>query len=185
MKPFRLLTMALSVLGILFLSSAVWCQVTKLDIAYVSDSPASLPAWIAKEAGLFNNNGLDVQLPPVATAVALMALFSGQLSIIQAAGSVVIESNLKGSGAVYVACGTAILDYILISQPEIKTASQLKGGALGVSSLSGSAIVATHFALRKIGLADPYEVNHLQQKRKREAEEPNLISRAGNIGSYR
>jgi ABC-type nitrate/sulfonate/bicarbonate transport system substrate-binding protein len=35
-----------------------------------------------------------------------------------------------------------------------KTARQLKGGVLGVSTLSGSAMLATQFALRKLGL-DP------------------------------
>jgi len=129
-------------------------QLTKITVSYSADTPAYLPVFIAKETGIFSKNGLDVQLVRIAGAMAVMALIAGESPICQVGGSAVIASNLGGSDAVIVAAGSTATDYVFVSQKEIKTARQLKGGVLGVSTLSGSAIFASYFALRKLGL-DP------------------------------
>ena len=129
-------------------------QSTRIAVSYSADTPAYLPGFVAKETGIFSKNGLDVQLVRIAGAVAVMALIAGESPICQVGGSAVIASNLGGSDAVIVAAGSTVTDYVFVSQKEIKNARQLKGGVLGVSTLSGSAIFASYFALRKLGL-DP------------------------------
>jgi ABC-type nitrate/sulfonate/bicarbonate transport system substrate-binding protein len=47
--------------------SAFWhdpalAQLTKINVGYSAISGDALPAWVAKEAGIFEKNGLDVQL---------------------------------------------------------------------------------------------------------------------------
>ena len=37
-------------------------QTTRLNVGYSAASADQRPAWVAKEAGLFKENGLDVQL---------------------------------------------------------------------------------------------------------------------------
>jgi NitT/TauT family transport system substrate-binding protein len=54
-------------------------QLTKVTTSYVSDSAGVLPLWLAKEAGIFARNGLDVQAVRVHAAVGVMALMSGEL----------------------------------------------------------------------------------------------------------
>ena len=79
--------------------------------------------------------GKPVSLPKTArcelvrtrTTIGVMALLSGELDFIQASGPVVIESTSQGSDLVYIAGGMATLDFIFMSQPEIKTAEMLKG----------------------------------------------------------
>jgi NitT/TauT family transport system substrate-binding protein len=98
---------------------------------------------------------LDVQLVRIAGNVAVMALIAGESPISQVGGPAVVASNLAGSDAVVIASGVVVAtDFVFVSQKDIKSARQLKGGVLGVSTLSGSAMLATHFALRKLGL-DP------------------------------
>ena len=128
-------------------------QLTKITTSYVSDSAGVLPLWIAKEAGLFARNGLEVQAVRVHASVGVMALMSGELQFVQASGPVVVESALRGSNAVYVACGMSTLDFVLLSRPEIKTAEQLKGTTVGLSAFRGANPTATRFALQKLGLA--------------------------------
>jgi NitT/TauT family transport system substrate-binding protein len=123
-------------------------------ISYSADTPANLPVFTAKETGIFSKNGLDVQLVRIAGNVAVMALIAGESPISQVGGPAVVASNLAGSDAVVIASGVVATDFVFVSQKEIKSARQLKGGVLGVSTLSGSAMLATHFALRKLGL-DP------------------------------
>jgi NitT/TauT family transport system substrate-binding protein len=129
-------------------------QPIKLTISYSAETPGQLSAWIAKETGIYNKNGLDVQLIRATGNVAVMALISGEVGIGLMGGASVIASNLSGSDAVIIASGQVITDYVLMTQPKIKTAEQLKGGIVGVASLSGSSISASRFALRKLGL-DP------------------------------
>ena len=128
-------------------------QLTKVTASYVSDSAGVLPLWLGKEAGIFARNGLDVQAVRVHAAVGVMALVSGELQFVLASGPVVIDSALRGSGAVYVAGGMSTLDFVLVTRPEIKTAEQLKGGTVGLSAFRGANPAATRFALQKLGLA--------------------------------
>jgi NitT/TauT family transport system substrate-binding protein len=111
-----------------------------------------LPLWIAKDAGIFARNGLDVQAVRVHAAVGVMALMSGELQFVMASGPVVLDSALRGSGAVYVAGGMSTLDFVLIARPDIKAPEQLKGGTVGLSAFRGANPAATRFALQKLGL---------------------------------
>ena len=111
-----------------------------------------MPLWLAKEAGIFARNGLDVQAVRAHAAVGVMALMSGELQFVLASGPVVVDSALRGSNAVYVAGGMSTLDFVLVTRPEIKTAEQLKGGTVGLSAFRGANPTATRFALQKLGL---------------------------------
>ena len=127
-------------------------QLAKVTTSYVSDSAGVLPLWLAKEAGIFSRNGLDMQAVRVHAAVGVMALMSGELQFVLASGPVVVDSALRGSNAVYVAGGMSTLDFVLVTRPEIKTAEQLKGTTVGLSAFRGANPTATRFALQKLGL---------------------------------
>lgn len=144
--------MCVSLFGLLIFTSPVWAQVAKLTVSYAEGGPPDLPAFIAKETGIFTKNGLDVQLLRTRSTVSVMALISGELGIIQVAGPTVVESNLSGSDVVMIAGGTMTLPYKLMSESRIKTGKQLKGAIVGIASLSGVSIYATRFALKMLGL---------------------------------
>jgi NitT/TauT family transport system substrate-binding protein len=127
-------------------------QLTKVTTSYVSDSAAVLPLWLGKETGIFARNGLDMQPVRVHAAVGVMALLSGELQFVMAAGPVVVDSALRGSNIVFVAGGMSTLDFVLITRREIKSPEQLKGGTVGLSAFRGANPAATHFALQKLGL---------------------------------
>lgn len=127
-------------------------QLTKITTSYVSDSAGVLPLWLAKEAGIFARNGLDVQAVRAHASVGVMALMSGELQFVLASGPVVVDSALRGSNVVYIAGGMSTLDFVLVTRPEIKTAEQLKGGTVGLSAFRGANPTATRFALQKLGL---------------------------------
>jgi ABC-type nitrate/sulfonate/bicarbonate transport system substrate-binding protein len=117
---------------------------------------ASLLIWALTGSlvltGIFAKNGLDAELVRTRTTIGVMALLSGELDFIQASGPVVVESNLRGTDLVYVAGGMATLDFIFMSQPEIKSAEMLRGGIVGLASIRGASLVASEFALEKLGL---------------------------------
>jgi NitT/TauT family transport system substrate-binding protein len=109
-------------------------QQTRLVVGYSAISGDALPAWVAKESGIFAKNGLDVQLVFfTGGTTAVMALVSGDTPIAQLAGPAVINSVLAGSDCAIIAGGVTSLNYYLMGRPEIKTPEQLKGGSVAIS----------------------------------------------------
>jgi ABC-type nitrate/sulfonate/bicarbonate transport system substrate-binding protein len=137
--------------GLLLPLSMAGGQTLRVTVSYTGVGPTQLPVWVAKETGIFNRNGLDVQLIRAQAATSVMALLSGELNLIQGAAPAVVQSNLRGFGTVYVAAGYVGFEYWLMSQRDIKSAEQLKGGLLGVSGLTGASATATQLVLRKLG----------------------------------
>jgi ABC-type nitrate/sulfonate/bicarbonate transport system substrate-binding protein len=90
----------LTVCYLLIVPSAARSQSTRITVSYSSDTPANLPAFVAKEVGFFSKNGLDAQLVRIAGTVAVMALIADESPISQVGGSAVIASNLGGSDVV-------------------------------------------------------------------------------------
>ena len=144
--------LALSIVLLMAFCSSAGSQPARLNVSYSSESPGSLPVWIAKESGLYARNGLDVQLLRVTGNVAVMALVSGEVNVGLMGGSAAIASNLGGSDAVMVAAGQVSTDYSLVANSKVKTAQELKGGIVGVASIVGSSMTATLYALQKLGL---------------------------------
>ena len=153
--------------GILALTlSALWlspASAQKLSVGYSAVSGDQLPAWVAKETGIFQKNGLDVQLVFfTGGTTAVMALISGDTPFSQNAGSAVVNSVLAGSDAVVIAGGVTSLNYYLMSKPEIKTAEQLKGGTVAISRFGSSSDFIARYALQRIGLTPGKDVNLVQ-----------------------
>jgi hypothetical protein len=147
------------------LAASPSAQTVKLTVSYTGVGPVNLPVVLAKEAGLFAKNGLDVTVIRAQAAVSTMALIAGEVAFIQAAAPAVLQSNLGGSGAVYVAGGYTGLDYWLVGHPSIKSAEQLKGAIIGAAGLSGGSFTATQLAVRKLGLNPTKDGLHCGRRR--------------------
>jgi NitT/TauT family transport system substrate-binding protein len=94
-KPIQFYFLA-TVLSVL-LSSSASAQLAKLNGGYSAISGEQLPAWIAKETGIFKKNGLDVQLIYfTGGTTAVQALVSGDVPVSQVAGPAVVNSALGG-----------------------------------------------------------------------------------------
>lgn len=138
-------------------------QLTKLNVGYSAISGDALPAWLAKDAGIFEKNGLDVQ-PVFFTGgtTAIMALVSADTPIAQLAGPAVVNSVMAGSDATIVAGGVTSLNYYLQSRADIKTPEQLKGGSVAISRFGSSSDFIARYALTKIGLTPGKDVTIVQ-----------------------
>ena len=138
-------------------------QLTRINVGYSAISGDALPAWVAKDAGIFEKNGLDVQLVFfTGGTTAVMALVSADTPIAQLAGPAVINSVLAGSDAVLIVGGVTSLNYYLMGRPEIKTPEQLKGGSVAISRFGSSSDFIARYALSKIGLNPGKDVTIVQ-----------------------
>ena len=157
----KLVILASSLL--LSFSSVASAQLTKLIAGYGSISSAQFPAWMAKESGIFRKNGLEVELVFFrGSTTAVMALLARETPISQVTGPPVVSASLRGADSVMIAGGAVVADYWLMSRSEIKTAEQLKGGSVAVSTFGGQSEFVARIALKKLGLTPVKDVTMVQ-----------------------
>jgi len=138
-------------------------QITRINVGYSAISADQLPAWVAKDSGIFAKNGLDVQLIFfTGGTTAILALVSGDVPITQVSGPGLVSSVLGGSDAVFVAGGIISLNYVLMGKPGVKTIDQLKGGTLAISRFGSATDSIARFALKKVGLSVGKDVTLIQ-----------------------
>ena len=131
-------TTVLTIVAVIQLSFWSWslasAQMTRLNVGYSAASGDQLPAWVAKDSGIFAKNGLDAQVIFfTGGTTAVLALVSGDVPIAQISGPGVVNSVIAGSDAVFVAAGVVSLNYVLMGKPGVKAVEQLRGGTLAIS----------------------------------------------------
>lgn len=164
MKGYRILSVIVY-LGWLLLgvTAPASAQLTRVNVGYSAVSADQLPAWVAKESGIFAKNGLDVQLIFfTGGTTAILALVSGDVPITQVSGPGLVNSVLAGSDAVFIAGGITSLNYVLIGKPGIKSTEQLKGGTLAISRFGSATDSIARFALKKLNLTPGKDVSLVQ-----------------------
>jgi NitT/TauT family transport system substrate-binding protein len=118
---------------------------------------------MAKESGIFRENGLDMQLVYFrGGTTAMMALLSRETPISEVAGPSIVSASLRGTDVVMIAGGIVTTDQWLVTRPDIKTAEQLKGGSLATSIFGGSSDFLARMALKKLGLTPVKDVAIVQ-----------------------
>jgi NitT/TauT family transport system substrate-binding protein len=145
---------SLAVLTVLLSSAAASAQqLKKIRIGYPSLSFRQSNVWVAKEMGLFNKYGLEVE--PVflrGGQVATQALAGGDPPIVNI--GTVVQANLTGFNLVLVAAVETTYDQIVFARPEITKLEQLKGKRFGISGFGAATYYAAGILFRHINL-DP------------------------------
>jgi ABC-type nitrate/sulfonate/bicarbonate transport system substrate-binding protein len=148
---------------LLGLAQPAAAQLTRINVGYSAISGDAMPAWVAKDAGIFEKNGLDAQLVFfTGGTTAVMALVSADTPVAQIAGPAVVNSVLAGSDSVLIAGGVTSLNYYLLSRPEIKTPEQLRGGSVAISRFGSASDFIARYALSKVGLTPGKDVTIVQ-----------------------
>jgi NitT/TauT family transport system substrate-binding protein len=138
-------------------------QLTRVIIGNNTLSTNGLPAWMAKEAGVFRKNGLDVQIVYFrGGTITTMALIARETPISQVSGPPIVSAGLKGADAVMIAGGNVISEYWLMSKPEIKTGDQLKGGSVAIATFGGLSDSISRIALQRLGLNPAKDITLVQ-----------------------
>ena len=120
--------------------------------------------WVAKEAGLFKENGLDVQLIFIGSSSLLtQAVIAGDVPIAIMSGTAAIGSQLAGSDVIM--AGSTKKDpaqAFLVTAKGISQPAQLKGKKLAVSRLGASSDFILRLILKKLGLIPEKDVAIIQ-----------------------
>ena len=161
-RPARIAVLAAAVL-FLFASTSL-AQPQRIKVAYSSIGVGQSLVWVVKEAGLFRENGLDVQLIFVgSSSIVTQALLAGDIPIAIMSGTTAINSQLAGADVVIAASTKKDpAQAFLVTTKGISQPSQLRGKKLAVSRLGSSSDFILRLMLKKIGLVPEKDVAIIQ-----------------------
>ncbi len=156
------LSMLLLVLAFFLHPSPVAAQtLTRLRVGYAGGTSLIGPpvVWATKEAGLFEENGLEAELIGVAGGGLLtQAMVAGDIQFGAMAGSAPAAAHLAGADMVQLMGIINRPAYVLMSRPELRSLSALKGKVIAVSRIGASSDFLTRMQLEKAGLTPDKDV---------------------------
>ena len=112
-----------------------------------------MPAYIAEEKGFFKRRDLDSKIVTFSRSNDINALVSGDIQFDQTSPDKVIHSALGGFPVRMVMATTRGLNLALAVQPTIKSAADLKGKSVAVTSFSGLPYTGLLLCLKELGMS--------------------------------
>jgi ABC-type nitrate/sulfonate/bicarbonate transport system substrate-binding protein len=127
---------------------------TKIAVSH-PDGGAHLPLFIARDKGIFNKYGLDVDLKPLGGgSVATAALLGGDIQMADITGSEIVTADAQGADILVLATLTPTYPYVFEVSKDIANKEDLKGKTIVIRAVGDATDIATRIMLKKEGL-DP------------------------------
>jgi len=134
-------------------SSAASAATVSMRILYPSFAGSWATTWIAKEAGYFAAEGLDVELVRVGGSTRMVAaLLGGSAPIIQAGATAALAATAAGADVVIIGSTGTVSPFRLMARPEIKQPADLKGKRAGITTFGSSSDQVVRIALKQFNL---------------------------------
>jgi len=156
-QPFRFFT----VLGIsisiwtggsgLFLIPTEAASADRIRVALPDKSFGQLPLFVGIRAGLFKDEGLEVQWILIRSNAIAPALIGGEIDVAAAAGST-MRVAVRGAPLKAIFFPFYKSTLVFVGAPEIKRVEDLKGKVVGVSGPRNSTQIAASMVLQHHGL---------------------------------
>lgn len=149
------------VLWVLILGSADrGIAAERFYISIVGPTLSYVPLYYAQEKGFFAQEGFDLQVLIVRGVIGVSSLMSGEIDVTCHAGSG-FSAALRGVPVKVISVTRDRPVHELIVAPNINAPIELKGKAIAVGSLDGTAAVMTRRILQAKGLDAQKDVNLL------------------------
>jgi ABC-type nitrate/sulfonate/bicarbonate transport system substrate-binding protein len=129
----------------------------KIRIAIPSQGAQFMTYPLAQKKGFLKEEGLEAEMIRTAGSVAIAALTSGDIDYFVAIGFPV-RAAMQGVSVRVVACYFPTLPFVLVTRPEIKSVSELRGQALGINAFGGAPEVIIRMTLKHFGIDADKEV---------------------------
>ncbi|HZS03077.1 MAG TPA: ABC transporter substrate-binding protein [Chloroflexota bacterium] len=132
----------------------------KLTANWTAVSGGMSGIWSAQEAGLFREEGLDLELVHIAsTSRAIQSMVAGELAFSPLDPAAVVEANLNGADVALIGAVTNRLVFSVLTRPEIQRPEQLRGKTIGITRIGSSTHTAALVALDMWGLKPDEDVS--------------------------
>ena len=123
----------------------------RIKIGYPAVSYNQVHIWVAKDAGLFKKQALDVEVIFFRGGqMATQALVAGDPPIVNI--GTVVQAGLQGHDVVLIASSESAYNYSVVARPGVARIEQLKGKRLGVSGFGSASHNAALILFKKFNL---------------------------------
>jgi NitT/TauT family transport system substrate-binding protein len=109
-------------------------DLVKVPVQIPSITPAVSPFAVARDRGYYRQEGLDVQLVVIPSALGMQAMLGGNVKFATAGGAGLLPI-LRGAPVRYVFTSFSRPMFWLYARPEIRSVDGLKGKKVGVSGI--------------------------------------------------
>lgn len=131
--------------------------VDRVRFAYPAKSLNFLPIALGRDKGIFQGEGIDLQMVLVASTIQVTALTTGDIDF-SGAQSQVMAGAARGLPVKVVGFLTIKPSFWLMARPEIKSIAGLKGKIIGITAIGSSTDTLARFVLSKNAVTPDREV---------------------------
>ena len=144
-------------LSILFLRLDLGFAADRVRFAYPAKSLNYLPVTLGRDKGIFQAEGIDLQMVLVASTIQVTALTTGDIDF-SGAQSQVMAGAARGLPVKVVGFLTIKPSFWLMAKPEIKSMAELKKKIIGITAIGSSTDTLVRYLLTKNGLTPDRDV---------------------------
>jgi NitT/TauT family transport system substrate-binding protein len=127
----------------------------KINASYGAISGTMAPIWAAREARLFDKQGLDVNLVYIPGGPrSIMSLIGNSLEFVNHSGMPALEAYQRGAETAMIASSLNQLEHAVMAHKSITSVEQLRGKIIGMSAPGALTDIALREALRFHGISD-------------------------------
>ena len=124
-------------------------------LAFGSTGPNLTPFWVGRDAGVYRQYGLDVDVVFFrGSTIAINALATNDAQFGAFGASAAVLAKLGGADTILIATATPGLLFYLVATKEIRNGNDLKGKKIAVSRPGTDSDLAARVAVQKLGLTD-------------------------------
>lgn len=159
----------LALLGIAFIvciasSKQSWGQTQTLTAFYTAPVVSMAPMWIAKEAGFFKKQGLDVRLVFIASGpLGTTAILSGEVDVGIIGGFAPTRAIVGGAkDLVIIGQSKTRMTGNIVGKKEITSVQELKGKRLGIDRIGSNPDMFAQAALSRFGIDTLKDLQYVQ-----------------------
>jgi len=128
---------------------------------YAATSGPHAVLWIARDAGLFEKNGLRTEIAYIRSGSTMaQTLVSGEIQIAQMGGPAMLAAGVAGMDVTFVAVALNTTPIVIMGT--VSRMEELKGKSIGVTRYGSNTDISARFAIRKAGLQPDKDVALIQ-----------------------
>jgi NitT/TauT family transport system substrate-binding protein len=128
---------------------------------YSATSGPHAVLWIAREAGLFERNGLKADVAYIRSGSTMaQTLVSGEIQLSQMGGPAMLAAGVAGMDVTFVAVALNTTPIVIMGN--VSKMEELKGKSIGVTRYGSNTDTSARYAIRKAGLQPEKDVALIQ-----------------------
>jgi NitT/TauT family transport system substrate-binding protein len=151
----------LAALMIVLLHGAALGQQTRVMSGYAAVSGPHAVLWMARDAGLFEKNGLRAEVAYIRSGSTMaQALVAGEIRLAQMGGPAMLAAGVAGMDVTFVAVALNTTPIVIMGN--VSKIEELKGKAVGITRFGSNTDISARFAIQKAGLLPEKDVALVQ-----------------------